>query len=723
MLSTTAKESIKTALAVTAAYAIALSMNWDKPVWAALAVAACSAAMPLGASLTKAVHRTLGTALAIGVALLILSLTIQDRWWFMVALSAWLAFCAYKLVGSRVSYAWQVAGFVTAIIAIDASGIPEKAFTTAVLRAQETALGIVVYSLVSVFIWPVRSKAQLDEITRARAGTQRELFQACRRLLGAGEGDDDVKRLRPLLLQQQHQFDQLLDAASADTPEVAETVGQWRRYQREAAALGEALVRWQEGFGELRALDLPRLVPGLAAYDDEIERRLGDIERMLGGQPPEHAPEDVDLSLAPGARQGLKPFDTAALAVARSRLDRIDSSTRSLFGLAADLEGFAGRAADAPADTPTAVAPAVPWFMFDPESLSGAVRVMVALWLAYLVYLYVPDVPGGTLIVVLTGSVVMAAASMPQVPMTMTFRPVFWSISFAAVIHLLVMWRLETFLGLAPLIFVAVFAICYLFSDPRHALNRAIALPVFFVIASIDNEQTYSFLLVANIALGAFLSVLVVMASAYVPRLPLAERAFLRLSRRFFRSCAWLVSDMSAGAAHGRARLRRSRRAYHLREVRTLPAKLAAWARFIDPRALPGTTPAQVTAVVTTLDDLMGRLHELREVRGHTQMLQLSDEIETWRRELEAVFRRLSERPDAVDGEALRAALDGFLVRLETRVREVIAGPDASPLTADEATDFYRLLGAHRSVSEALVDYARAAGAIDWSPWREARFA
>ena len=39
MLSIRTKESIKTALAMTIAYGIALSMEWDKPMWAGFAVA------------------------------------------------------------------------------------------------------------------------------------------------------------------------------------------------------------------------------------------------------------------------------------------------------------------------------------------------------------------------------------------------------------------------------------------------------------------------------------------------------------------------------------------------------------------------------------------------------------------------------------------------------------------------------------------------------------
>ena len=307
--------------------------------------------------------------------------------------------------------------------------------------------------------------------------------------------------------------------------------------------------------------------------------------------------------------------------------------------------------------------------------------------------------------------------------MTMLISPLLSAVLFASVFHVLVMWRFESFLGLGPLIFMVVFGYCYLFPDLRHMLNRMIGLAFFFIIASITNEQSYSFLRVAGASLGMSLAVVVLIVTAYVPHLPLAEQAFMRLSRRFFRSCAWLVSDLSSEAARGETRPMRWQRAYHLREVTTLPRKLAVWGMFINPKALPGTTPAQVTAVVSTVQGLMGRLQELREARGRTDALALSNELQRWRHELEAVFHRLAERPDAIDADTLRASLDDFLVRLETRIKEVVVHPDTGEANAADGEDFYRLLGAHRSVSEALVDYARAAGAIGWSPWREERFA
>ena len=55
-LSRKAKEAIKTALAMTIAYGIALSMDWDKPYWAGVAVAVVSLAS-IGQSMNRAWSR------------------------------------------------------------------------------------------------------------------------------------------------------------------------------------------------------------------------------------------------------------------------------------------------------------------------------------------------------------------------------------------------------------------------------------------------------------------------------------------------------------------------------------------------------------------------------------------------------------------------------------------------------------------------------------------
>ena len=161
MLSTKAKEAIKTALAMTIAYGIALSMDWDKPMWAGFAVAFISLAT-VGQSLNKGAMRMMGTLFAVAVSLTILGLLPQDRWAFMVAISLFVGLCSYLMGGERRQYFWNVAGFVTVIICLEAGGSAENAFDIAVLRAQESGLGILVYSLVAILLWPTSTRDDLD---------------------------------------------------------------------------------------------------------------------------------------------------------------------------------------------------------------------------------------------------------------------------------------------------------------------------------------------------------------------------------------------------------------------------------------------------------------------------------------------------------------------------------------------------------------------------------
>ena len=61
-------------------------------------------------------------------------------------------------------------------------------------------------------------------------------------------------------------------------------------------------------------------------------------------------------------------------------------------------------------------------------------------------------------------------------------------------------------------------------------------------------------------------------------------------------------------------------------------------------------------------------------------------------------------------------------MRLEARIRKALDQIDAARVSAEESGNMYRLLGAHRGVSEALVNFAGKTVGIDWARLREERF-
>jgi len=721
ILSSRTKESIKTALAMTIAYGIALSMDWDRPYWAGFAVAMISLST-IGQSLNKAALRMIGTLMGMGVALTLIALFAQDRWPFVLFLSIWIGLCTYMMAGTKRQYFWHVSAFVCAIICMDGGPDPVNAFDTAILRAQETGLGILVYSLVAIFLWPSSSRAGFETAVGKLADTQRQLYRAYLDLMN-GTGDiGKAQSLKAQAIQEQARFIQFLGAAEGDSYEVREQRQAWRRYQGQVVEFGETLERWHDSFAALQALDVQGLLPNLAAFGGELDLRLGQIEHMLANQRPAQQPTAIELVLDEEAERALPHFHKAALAIGRKQLQRLEILTRSLFNSVSDLKGFGQSIA-----MPDAAAPPPAPFVPDPDRIMAAFRVMLILWLAWLTLIYVNGIPGGVGVVSMAVPIGMALATMPQISVWQLFKPAMTSVLFAGSLYIFVMPKLSSFTGLGLMIFAATFAICYLFAAPRQILGRVLGLALFVTLISVSNEQSYNFLSVANTALMFPAIFLIIAVTAYIPFSPRPERAVLRLLGRFFRSSEYLTSIMRRDPGSAPTRLEQWKHGFHARELATLPQKIGTWAPHIDTSTPPGTSPEQVQSLVTSLQVLTYRMQELHEARSNPQAQQLVKELladfRAWRLRVQQTFQRLSQDPAAAEQATFRTGLNEIMKHLEARMRDTLDKTPDGQLSDRDEENFYHLLGAYRGVSEALVDYASSSSDIDWAQWREERFA
>jgi uncharacterized membrane protein YccC len=715
------KAAFKTALAMVVAYGIALSMDWHNPYWAGLAVAMCSLS-GLGESLRKGLLRVSGTLIAIPVTLTLLASFPQDRWLFMLFMSIYIAFCTYMMAGTFRYYFWICAGFSVPLLAL--AGGPEglNAFETVILRGQETSLGVVAYSLVHILVWPVDSASAFEQRVRELAATQRELFGRYGALATDGSDVEGAEALSARVTQAAAGLREQLDAAVIDSYQVWETRHAWRRCTSGLTRLTDALERWSHGFEETKELDLPHLVPGYGTFQAEIDRRLDQIGRMLAGQAPTARPVAQEPRFEAERLSELSHFHRAAAFLFRERLEEIDQLTQELFATVADIRGFGPATVRAlPSTTPALPA------ALDAERFAGVARQFATTWLALLALIYIPDLPASTAFICIAVSLsMMIAVIMPQIRATLVLVPGLVAVAFAGSIHVLIMPHLSGFAGLSLLIFAAVFIIGYLFHQPQQIVGKSVGLAMFVVLASIDNAQQYSFLKVANVALVLPLVIMLLAITTYFPISFRPEDVFLRLLRRFFRSAAFLTESIRWRPGHVPTRLERLRLAIHAHNVATLPGKLAVWGPALPPAALGGAPPGQVQALVTSAQALAHRVQDLLKARDHPQaeflVRELLDDMRAWRLGIQTRFLSIAEAPEAAEFVSFREKLDAVLGRLETRVEQTLDSASETDVSAADGDNMYRLLGAYRGVSEALVAYARRASEIDWPRLREARF-
>ena len=711
------KESIKTALAMTLAYGIGLQLGWDKPYWAGFAVAFISLAT-VGQSFNKGALRMLGTVMGAAMALTLIALFAQQRWLSILFLSLWFGLCTYMMAGNRYQYFWFVGGFVSLIIGVDGGPNAENAFAIAMLRLQQTGLGILVYSLVSILLWPNSSRADLDKTVLSQVATQQKLFNAALQLL-VGAGDSAVvKSLRSDETAGNTRLATLLDAAATDSEDVRALENEWRQFQQASGELAETMQRWRENFTELQSLPLRQLLPGLETFALELDHRFTGITSMLGYEAAQQPCADITLDVDNTALQALSHFNRAALLVAQRHMLRIEELTRTLFNSSSSIGGFT----DSSGSAAHATGKPTPWVP-DPERLQAAGKIMVALWLAFLAVIYIGDFPGGFGFVSMCGPIGMILVTNPQMPVRLLFAPVATGIAFAGVLYIFVMPQLSSFAGLGLMIFMATFYICYRYASPQQGVGRAISLAMFVVIISVSNQQSYSFLSVATTALMFPLLFLLLAIVAYIPYSPRPERALLRLLARYFRSAEFLLSR-AATRENAVAALWQEN--FHRRELASLPAKLNAWVAHADPTVLGEESVQQLPALVDSLQALTYRLQELLEVRSLPQspllVPALGDDMQTWRQQVIETCQHLSA-DHSYRKAPLDAHLDERLAQLEKHIEAHLDGAGGDSLSLADQENVYRLLGAYRGTSQALLDFAKVTGNVDWTRWYEERFA
>jgi len=714
------KPAFKTALAMVITYGIAMGMDWDKPFWAALSVIFCSLATA-GESINAGIDRIKGTAVGAAAALLIVVMFPQDRWLFMTAISLVIAVCSYRMTGATPRKAiWFNVGFNLPIVAIlgeSSASLAPATFDLVVLRVQQTALGAVVYSLVAMLVWPRLGDTDFVNTMRGIARTQHALFVAyVHRLLGR-QDDGELDKSLAGMARQLPLLGGKLEGAAYDSPEVQVLAGAWRRHIANVQSLHMAFERWRFGFSELEGLDLRHYIPGWEQHMTEIETRLQGVERLLsaGPAPP---PQALDLPIDEQALGALSHFQRAAVVSCRDRLLAIAGLAADLFDSASGIQRGETRFPDRPPPE----ARRAPWTV-DLDRLSTTVRQSTALWMCFLLVIYVPSVPIAVGLIALANAFAMAFGALPHVPATVLFKPTIIGALLGGFLYMLVMPHLSGFAEFGALLFFVTFAVAYAFSDPRAALARGMLLTMTVIVISAQNQQSYYFQVFSGWLLVGVMFVSVLVVAWHFPISFKAEDRFRAQLRRYLHSAAFLLADLSVESEGRSGPLCRWRRAFHLHELTVLPSRLRTWSTALSPAALGQTAPAQVDKLLNSLQLFSYRMQELLETYPEVMKIDRIDAVRTQgessRERLCETLDRLAKNPAARGDDSPRDLLAQAEARLARQVEEALDGQD---LEREAGQRVYGLLSAYRGFLAVFGDIADGLSKIDWARLREARF-
>jgi uncharacterized membrane protein YccC len=583
-------------------------------------------------------------------------------------------------------------------------------------------MGIAVYTLVSVFLWPRTNAGAIKKTSTALVATQAELFRVAADVMVGRDAKERPQELYTQEVQQLAAFRQALQAEGSESYEVHELQHLWRRLDGLSMALMETLDRWQRGFAELVTIDVNAVLPDLKAFCAELDGRFEEIQRVLGGSPPKRQPGEVSLAVDRTAAGRLSVVDRAALAVMKKELDNLEVLTAAMLDCARDLAGEPKRTkATEPRPFPGTTSRGLRLPVPDRGYLEGALFAAVTTAAGFLVWIFF-DPPGHSGWYQLGGTVGMAIAGLPQVKVTGLIKPFAVALALGLATYVFIMPQLSSFLGLGLLLFLAMFIVRYFFSGLAVAAGQIAILNMI----AVQNHQAYSFAAMANAYLFTLAALVFVYALSYMRRSPRPEKAVVHLLGRFFRNAEFLISRVELEQGHESSFLERWKTDFHRHELQTLPAKIGAWSKAINPKLFPNNTPEQVQALVASLQALVYRIEGLLDANSASQAESLArvmgEDVRVSRAGIESTFRAWSASPEAEPAAGLQERLATWLSGLEKRIGEALEQTDTGELSEQDWESFYRLLGGLRGVSEAAVAYAAVAGTIDWAQWREEVF-
>lgn len=542
------------ALSITVSFGLAFYWNLDKPFWAGFSALVVSLST-LGQSIQKGLLRMVGTVTGAVAGLVLYFFWGQQRWPMLIMLGVYILLMVFLLLRSRQSsYFFYTSAIVAILIVVQSRG-GTTPFTVAVDRMGETLLGILVYTVLALLLWP---RSSLDVLTagvyRLTAGYGELL--AAQRLALADEGTPMELGLYRAALDAAKRTEGLLPAARLESYDVRHKLPEWNSFLQ----LNRTLIGVQQDFmlrmGRLPQTDRQRFFPALKDDLDALAAQYGALGAWRPGgdngtaEPASASDTDIlrrDLSLGVD-EQAVSAADPLAANAVRALSESFTRQSRLAVALGESLRflldgGISGARKRVPAHTADD-APAPEWFTLG--DIRQVFHAAVLYWMAILVWIYLYP-PGSTSTAfvemsLMVGLVGFLAGRIDPVQMMVAFG---LGVVVAVILYLLVMPLMTSFVELGPLMFVVCFVASYLFYLPAQGVMRTGVILPWFALSGLTNVHAFDVSLFLSGALTLMLCAALIAVVFYLTQGGHPARIFLRKQRLFLRAAVRRVDELA----------------------------------------------------------------------------------------------------------------------------------------------------------------------------------
>ncbi|MBY5945862.1 FUSC family protein [Photobacterium rosenbergii] len=735
------KFAFRVAVSLTLAYMIPMALGWTQPSTAATTVMLIASTGSRRESLAKGTLRVLGTIAGGIIGLILVGFFAQDRLLYMFAVSLVIVVVFYI----RSAYLNDPTLFMLTgvmILMMYNGGDPEGAFLYGLDRTFMTVFGVVVYTLVGVFLFPPKVEQNLRQLGDNLASAQRALFEAMSQppeeipeaqqqeldsdkpeeqaphesnLGERGEAEEEeetppsLAELSKALFAAQQAFETRYQALNSECSEISAYKKEWDGTVALFSQITELLlfaakdhsrsgghpVDYLRNFNELRSevIELfDRLPDAWEKQDAHAPKILDDVE--YNG---EKLKQEGHLYRGEALSSGYL-FNQL-----RERLTKLESCISSIDSLTGNV-GF-----DLP---PLKAKPNFNWW--DAENAKSAVKVFVTYWVAGAFWIQF-NPPGGYNFVIFSTLFVSILSFLPFHPV-MLFILFTLGFVFSVPAYVFLLPQLTLGAELAVFIFTYTFVGFYVLKGP---------ITIFFLLGmftlGIDNNMVYHFGITLTIVTLFYMTVLSVVISYYLPFSSRPEHLLLVFRERFFRHATGVIRLLQVDKLSLWQKLQL---VWRITTMVVALKKMQVWGSKFKTDPYPSVTAEQLASYIDQCD--LFHHHLMTFIKARKKLDDNPLLVEAKQGNRDTVVPALSQALWQLDSSGVEALNSEHLKQdyqaLEAKLDQYFSHLELEKYSNSDIAGFYIFLNLKKNIFESLLQCKQVSDEVAWGELQMKRF-
>ena len=704
-LSDKLKFAIKAALSMALAYLIPLSQGWSQPGTAATTVMLIAAMGSVGDSVMKGALRVIGTVIGAAIGMTLIGLFPQDREIYLLFASVIVTLFLYLARAYKGDMTVFLLTAVTLLLMFQ-NGEVDDVFIYGIDRTYMTIVGIIIYTLVGVFLWPVNLKDTSVENAATLSTLQSEMY------LFRNAQKEERKELHQKMISQEQLLGTSIIASDSSSMEMNFSKTQWYDIVNSYKKISELLTLLSHHDKASYADSFSRYVTNYETIDTQITELLDAVPLAWKEQKKIVIPEALEYQ-----------YDIEEVKIL-SQLERADMSTTitDMIKLHSHLRKLAEKLNSLISPMPTFfnledIPKPSDFLWFDMEDLKGTLITFIIFWTATLLWIFV-NPPGGFLIVILATALSILTTFSPLKPSLLI---IIFSLSFifATAMYIFVLPNLRYGWELGLFVFVYAF-IGFYFINPK--------LSVFFLLGSatlgINNTMSYNFDLFLIILFIFYAFLFLLLLFYYIPFSTKPEHLFLVMKKRFFILSQILLQRSNSLSNHNGSFWGAIKARYSKLHLMGTVKKMQLWASKIDEKYFDKVDKELLLGFskeCETFVYLLEMMHH-REIEMIDNPLVREFKSNLTESTLADLVGAYAQGKDVKDVDPFWKDEEKIIVKIEERLSHFMKEMKYNDYSEKEIIEFYESIALRRNVWLSLFSCQKMMENIDFKVLETSRF-